>query len=195
MQHHIEKIQEIIQQCGEPLEGNCFYLDGTLDTDPRLIPKQTNLINISRNKKRICEIGFNAGHSMLLFLYDNPTIEKVTIFDIASHKYTKPCYEYIKNIFKNVDFEFIEGDTIMTLPGFCNDIHDRFDMIHIDGGHNKVVVKSDFTCATYLSDLIIADDSNHSPIRNEIESLLKEEWKEDKNINETTLYSHRILYR
>ena len=59
---------------------------------PQLFTKQMNLYKSAMEAKNILEIGFNAGHSCLLFLLANPE-SKITIFDICEHKYAKPCFE------------------------------------------------------------------------------------------------------
>ena len=63
MEEHLKNLENIIDGMGEALEGNCVYIDRTLNRSDDLKNKQLNLQHIAKGKKRICEIGFNAGHS------------------------------------------------------------------------------------------------------------------------------------
>src|SRR5436190_24077924 len=71
----IEGLLQIVNQNGGPssFEGNCMYRNGTFQRMPSLRSKQVNLVALANRKdvKRILEIGFNAGHSCLLFLLAN----------------------------------------------------------------------------------------------------------------------------
>ena len=59
------------------------------------VPEQvTDLIKLTQNgKKRVIEIGFNAGHSAEVFLENNPELELVS-FDLGSNKYVSIAKEY-----------------------------------------------------------------------------------------------------
>ena len=61
------------------------------------------------------EIGFNAGHSTLLSFLANPKLSFLS-FDIATHKYTVPCAEYLQ---KHFDLTFIKGNSRKTaIPAY-----------------------------------------------------------------------------
>ncbi|CAK0770476.1 hypothetical protein CCP3SC1AL1_500014 [Gammaproteobacteria bacterium] len=64
--YHLEKIKEIATRNNELLEGNCFYMHNTWRQVPLLMYKQLNLFSLARGRRRILEIGFNAGHSCLV---------------------------------------------------------------------------------------------------------------------------------
>ena len=192
MEEHLKNLENIIGGMGEALEGNCVYIDRTLNRSDDLKNKQLNLQHIAKGKKRICEIGFNGGHSMLMFLYDNPSVEEVLIFDICEHKYLKPSLEYLKSKFQNVSFTLIEGDTRETLPDYFIKARKPFELIHCDGGHQKDVVKNDMKYCRMLGEVIIVDDTNHGPINDEANNLLNDGWIELK-ILQTKLYEHRMF--
>lgn len=191
MEVHIKKLEDIIRRTGEILEGNCFYHDKTFNRDDEKFKnKQINLVNIAKGKTTICEIGFNGGHSCLLFLFDNPSVKKFHTFDICFHKYTEPCFEYLKKVFPNVEFKLIKGNTKFTLPQY--EITDKYDLVHMDGGHGRDIIKNDIKYCKLLSDIIIIDDTNYSPINQIAEACLKEGYKE-LDILETYKYKHRIV--
>jgi hypothetical protein len=117
---YVKDLKEIIINSKEILEGNVFYPHRTLTEIPELKAKQINLFWCGKQvKTRLCEIGFNAGHSAMVMLLG---IEQMpidfTIFDINQHKYTEPCYTYIKSKFSNVSFEFVKGNSIKTMPRY-----------------------------------------------------------------------------
>lgn len=119
--------------------------------------KVKNISNLVLNKniKSVMEIGFNSGFSTLLMLISNPNIH-ITCYDLGEHKYTIPCYQKLKEIFKD-RINIIIGDSIETLPSDNN----TYDLIHIDGGHESCVVESDIVNSYRLSKqgtIIIMDD-------------------------------------
>jgi len=162
LRQHLIALQQIIQQSGEQLEGNCFYYHQSLQLAPELHAKQRNLLKVSMalpNSPAIMEIGFNAGHSILLFLIKQPTAH-YTIFDICEHSYVRPCFEYLKNAFPQAQLELIEGDSCETVSNYNSQ---QFDMVHVDGGHLEYIAASDMANAVRLckqGGYIILDDTN-----------------------------------
>ena len=147
----------IIKNCDEPLEGNIFMFHQTTTYTDLFLNKAKNISNLVLNKnlKNVMEIGFNSGFSTLLMLISNPEI-KITCFDLGEHKYTLPCYEKIKNLFDD-RIEIIIGDSMKTLPL----VDEKYDLIHIDGGHSKEVAESDILQSYRLSKdktILIMDD-------------------------------------
>ena len=147
----------IINDCGEKLEGNIFMLHHTINYTDVYLNKVKNISNLLLNKniKNVMEIGFNSGFSALLMLLTNPNIH-ITCFDIAEHKYTIPCYEKIKETFGD-RINIIIGDSTKTL----NDINDKYDLIHIDGGHTVEIANCDIINSYRLSKkgtILIMDD-------------------------------------
>lgn len=200
---HLAQLQFIIEQSNEKLEGNCFYEHQSLNFRTELLPKQVNLFWAAQQVKnrRICEIGFNAGHSMLLFLIANPEIEEVFIFDLNAHQYTEPCYKYIHSSFPTVKINFLIGDSKETLSSFTHQYPqylEQFDLVHIDGGHLEDCVKNDILYGEKLvsvNGLLIIDDTNVKYINAKVNTLLESGNYIEMNIFPTTLYSHRILKR
>jgi hypothetical protein len=201
--NHLNNLEIIVKNSGSRFEGNSFYIDGTLDKSNELINKQINLYWVgSTAERRICEIGFNAGHSTLLMLLDqyyyNKTID-YTIFDIGTHKYMQPSFEYIKTIFKNINFELIVGDSIIKLPDWIeknNVVINTYDVVHIDGGHGEECIKNDFINADKLVKLggyIIIDDTNAPIINSYVDKYLMTNKYSEVDILPTILYPHRII--
>ena len=79
--NHFNKLYTICKETGENVEGNCFTEHLNIDSKiNELIYKQMNHFSLGQNATNIMEIGFNAGHSSLLYLLSNPK-SKLTIFD------------------------------------------------------------------------------------------------------------------
>jgi predicted O-methyltransferase YrrM len=156
----------IINSINEPLEGSLFnehYINNISDV---FIEKQYNLCNIvlKENITNILEIGFNAGFSTLLLLETNPFV-KITCVDICEHKYTLPCYEWISNIYPN-RIIFKKGDSKYVLKQLINE-NIKFDLVHIDGGHEVHNVFYDCLNTFQLinkGSIIIMDDYDHPNI-------------------------------
>ena len=147
----------IIYNCGELLEGNIFMLHHTTDYTNEFINKTKNISNLVLNKniKNVMEIGFNSGFSTLLMLLSNPNIH-ITCFDLGEHKYTIPCYIKLKETFGN-RIDIIIGDSTKTLQT----VNDKYDLIHIDGGHSAEIANSDIINSYRLSKprtILIMDD-------------------------------------
>jgi hypothetical protein len=140
-QHHFTNILDIVKQSNEPLEGNYFYKHVTNELDPDLTNKQRNLFSIAKLGGNILDIGFNAGHSALLFLLAHPD-SILYCFDTCEHKYTKKCFEYLTKQFPN-RLSLHEGESMVTVGGFRRK-NIYFDIIHIDGSHEYAKNNLDF---------------------------------------------------
>jgi len=200
---HKEGLAKLINIVGEPLEGNSIYEHGTLREVPLLLNKQLNLFWVgTQAETSMCEIGFNGGHSALLFLLGN-TAENLrfTIFDIASHSYVPVCFDYIQSKFSNVNFELIIGDSTITVPKFVDSnsrLIGTYDVVHVDGGHWDHVVESDMKMAKQLvrvGGILVIDDTDTTHINSEVEDCIKSGSYIEINIFKSQYYEHRILRR
>ena len=90
----------------------------------------------------MCETGFNAGHSTLIWLLANPNV-KVYSFDLNRHPCTAPMADYIRKRFPD-RFTITYGNSTETLPAFRRENPDvKCDMSIADGGHTVPVASSD----------------------------------------------------
>lgn len=152
-----QNLLPIIKFINEPLEGNIFMIHNTTIYTDAFLNKTKNICNLVLNKniKNAIEVGFNSGFSTLLMLISNPHII-VHCIDLGIHSYTIPCYEKIKEVFGD-RIQIALGDSRFILPM----IHNKYDLIHIDGGHETEVAESDIVNAYRLSKnktIIIMDD-------------------------------------
>jgi predicted O-methyltransferase YrrM len=120
------------------------------------------------------EIGFCAGHSALIMFLANPDI-KLTAFDLIYHRYTRPCYEYIKRTFNTS--QLYAGDSRKGVPAFIRDYPGhKFDLIHIDGCHEERYVRADYQNSIWVSrpgTYLVFDDTSPSG-NNHINKLILE---------------------
>jgi hypothetical protein len=196
-------IKEIIIDCKSYLEGNSFYHHNTLHLFPELFPKQINLFWCGKQAiSKICEIGFNAGHSTMLLLLglDNKESSfEYTIFDIGHHSYTKPCVKYIESEFKNVKFEYIEGDSAVTMPQYISENRanaNSYDVVHVDGGHTLECITSDMKNADILvkiGGIVIVDDTNVEYINDCVNGHISSGKYIELKVLKTVGYPHRII--
>jgi len=150
-------LMSIINNSQELLEGNIFMFNNTTDYTDMFINKTKNISNLVLNKniKNVLEIGFNSGFSTLLLLLSNSEIN-ITCVDIGEHRYTLPCYEKLKETFGD-RINIIIGDSTKVLQN----IDEKFDLIHIDGGHEINVANTDIINSYKLSKkgtILIMDD-------------------------------------
>lgn len=201
-QIHLTNLENIIINSKVSLEGNCFYRHLTIQLVPQLYKKQLNLFWCGKQEvKNICEIGFNAGHSaMVMLLGRDKTPINFTIFDLEEHAYVKPCFEYIQSSFSHVNFEYVKGDSTITIPEWINtnkDLMYTYDLVHVDGGHSTYCISNDMKNADLLvkiNGIIIIDDTNHSWINEYVELFLStQNYVELSLVPTTEETTHRII--
>jgi len=200
-QIYLNELEKIIYLSNSKLEGNCFYHHNTLELCPELYAKQLNLFWCGKQATTsICEIGFNAGHStMLMLLGRDKSSIKYTVFDVGHHKYTKPCLKYLQSTFSNVNFEYIEGDSTITMPSWINankQLINTYDVVHVDGGHSEDCIFNDFKNADLLvkiNGIVIIDDTNMAHINKYVDSYLSTGNYMELNVTKSIGYQHRII--
>jgi hypothetical protein len=167
-QQHLDALNKIINDVGEPLEGNIFYehLDPhRTQLTERFFPKRAALAMFAMAHDNIVEIGFNSGFSALLMLTANPDL-KLTSVDICEHKYTQPCFEYLSSMFSG-RINLVKGDSTEVLAGVLEANKDLTGYI-IDGGHGLITAEKDLRNVLLYanSDAVLCfDDSDFVELR------------------------------
>ncbi len=198
LEKHLINLENIIKSTGAVLEGNCFYYHQSFTKFPELFNKQCNLASLGEQAKKICEIGFNAGHSALLLL-GGRNVKEILFFDLGEHKYMKPCYEYIQKAFLGTEMDFVVGDSRISLPKWLAEHPEEsetFDLVHVDGGHLEDIYKSDIEVAKKMvkkGGCIIIDDTNIDYISKDVDEILKTNLFEEVNVLQTVGYQHRVI--
>jgi hypothetical protein len=165
---YLAGLNDICLKSKDLLEGNLFY-SGPQDfsdnlaqpPEPRYLNKRRDYATYVLSGSSLLEIGFNAGHSALLALSVNPGLRYFGI-DYGNHPYTKPCFEYLRKIFGD-RIELWIGDSRDLVPALRHSHNYKFNLFHIDGGHDFGVAYADMCNVTDLSmdgDVILFDDTN-----------------------------------
>jgi predicted O-methyltransferase YrrM len=196
----IEIIEQIIKSKNVVPEGCCVYNHLTFQINSAFLNKQINLMNCSKGAEKICEIGFNAGHSALLLASGSrDTLKEFVCFDLMYHSYVKPCYEYVKDKFPSINFRLIEGDSRFQLSKWLTkhmDYAQTFDVVHVDGGHNDSCFFTDLAISTLLckkGGKIIIDDTNDPMINSFVDTMVFSDNYTEIPILKTYGYEHRIV--
>jgi hypothetical protein len=166
-------LNKTISKTKEPLEGNIFYYD--LEKDRSSLHK-----GFSDKRKlyamfaSVCdvvvEIGFNGGHSAMLALTANKSLNYVGI-DVGIHRYTVPCFNYLKQIYGD-RIELRIGDSKNVLPNIFNfypEIRNKKIGWVIDGSHTVHDANADISNVIDLAapnDVVLFDDADVPYLRN-----------------------------
>lgn len=202
-QEILDGLQAIIVDSKSSLEGNSFYVHASLTLYPDLYTKQLNLFWSGKQAvTKMCEIGFNAGHStMLLLLGRDKTPLDFTVFDIGHHPYTKPCLNYITSKFPHINFEYIEGDSTVSMPKWIDSNPTQigsYDVVHVDGGHSEHCITTDMKNADILvktGGILIIDDTFMPHINTHVNLYLSNGKYKEVDILKTIGYPHRIIQK
>ena len=103
----------------------------------------------------ICEIGFNAGSSALLWLVAQPSA-RVYFFDLGIHRGVDAAYRWLVEepaLNASGRLHLIRGPSNETVPRFhANHPHVRCNLLSIDGGHERPVAQGDLENFQMLAD-------------------------------------------
>ncbi len=159
----------VLQQITELLYINFtnVYLEGNIGRSVKK-PQSMCYYDLARSSgvKTVCEIGFNAGHSTLLWLTANHHI-KVYSWDLGEHSYTRPIANLLKSKFPG-RLEIFYGNSIKTVPEIIQNVKTGkqrlvCDIISIDGGHTYEVAEADIVNMRALANvdnIVLIDDVN-----------------------------------
>ena len=181
---HLDVLTGIIRSSNEDLEGNCFFdnakAGNNLVSFWWMTYKRVNIVNLikSRAPKKVAEIGLNAGHSALLILHCLEPTAELRIFDLNNHTYSRKAFEYLASQYNQLK-EMVIGDSTVTLPDYIRTRPEElgtYDIIHVDGGHQKDIVYNDVFYTDLLlksGGVMIVDDTNIPYIQEVVERMLK----------------------
>jgi predicted O-methyltransferase YrrM len=143
-----------LRSCGGNLvEGYSYQI-------PKQITRISELI-VSRRPSSILEIGFNGGHSALLFLAITSPQTRVVSFDLGQYSCVFAAKKYIDSVFPGRHM-LVTGDSTQTIPQFIAEHPSAvFDAIFIDGGHEGDIPLQDCVNCMRLANettLLMMDD-------------------------------------
>ena len=173
---YLNEILSIVQEKSSFLDGGLYYVNLTdaVNAMPvdSLKEKRKNLMDLAKDRQNILEIGFNAGHSALIFLLVNQE-SKLTIIDTCQHKYTKACFDYLSQQFPG-RLKLIQGDSTVVIDELKNE---KFDCVHYDGGKDKTIYKDLLNSISLVSDdhILIIDDTQNQALNEIVIDLEKQD--------------------
>jgi FkbM family methyltransferase len=168
--HLLEGLTQAISEY-HIVEGGSFQI-------PHQVARLRELVARS-SPKSIMEIGFNTGHSALLFLAITPPTTKVVSFDLGEYAHVFAAKRYIDAVFPG-RHTLVTGDSTTTVAKYEEQVAHRmnnpetapplrFDFIFIDGGHqNEIPLKDMFNSQRLVSGdhtIVAVDDICRVPER------------------------------
>jgi hypothetical protein len=142
--HHFVAIRDVAGGW-IPGWGSYMFNGQTYEYQRATLKKQEALFRVGQVSKNLLEVGVYLGHSLLILLASNPTLQ-ITCIDNDT-RYSPKVVEYLNQHFGN-RLTFIAGDAVeimRTLPT------DSFDAIHIDADHTAAAVEAQFVEARRLA--------------------------------------------
>lgn len=150
---------EILSSCNNSWSfgtGSYLFEGQKYEYSLDMFEKQFLLYSKAQTSQDVLEIGTYMGHSLLIMLLSNPSLN-ITCIDIES-RFTKPSVEVLKKHFPNASINFIHGDSLSVITK----LDKKFDFFHIDGRHENNYIKQEFEiCKKLCKDLemsIVFDD-------------------------------------
>lgn len=126
-----------------------------------------NLLYQTSVKTHVCEIGFNAGHSAVMFLSAGKNI-RLTSFDMGKLPWSSDMVERIHQLFPG-QFKYIKGNSREIIPQYMDKVKsgtaDSCDIMFVDGDHSYEGAAIDFTNSIQIMSqegILIADDYSKS---------------------------------
>lgn len=151
------KYKEIFDSRPETSEGHCRW-----ERDYSMFKEVNDIVQ----PKNILEIGFNVGHSAVLWMAT--TEANVVSVDIGEHDNTKKASRILKNKFQD-RFSFILSDSKEVLPQLRN-LPNDFDLIFVDGGHNLFTFVNDLNIGFRMNcEYFLVDDYEQGFIKKVLE--------------------------
>lgn len=170
-ENYTKQLSEYLDRQGyKAIEGNCCAGE---TTQPLFIQ---NLLQQHPHIQSIGEIGFNAGHSSLIFLEYSPHAT-VYSFDLGIHPYVDMGKAFVDSLFPQ-RHNLIKGNSLKTLKAFASHhCNIKFDLVFIDGGHSFEEAYHDIIAMKKLSHpgtLVLIDDLSIPGVKKAFDQCVKE---------------------
>lgn len=109
---------------------------------------------------QVCEIGFNAGHTALLFLEAAPTAHVVS-FDLGDMPWAKKQAALLTRAYGAARFKAVFGSSDVTVPPYASRMPTKCDVVFSDGGKAEALRLNDLRNLRELAQphvLILVDE-------------------------------------
>ena len=168
-QEHRQHLQELFDDLDEFIQmstirygaGNDPLIEGNVG---QLLAQMAAYSNMAHERRRVCEIGFNAGHSAIVFLLANDRLEYHGFtLDVPA---TRLGLEFVTTQFRNRVVNVTLGKSIETVVHARARLLNACDVLVIDGGHYYDVARADilnFRALATDDHVLIMDDIGCHP--------------------------------
>ena len=174
------ELEEYLQERFEcPAGETCVALfEGGTYSYPFKLHAMRNLLgHVLRDRAasktvEVCEVGFNAGHSTLLWLMQDPRV-RVRAFDLGIHWYSPHVTGFFDAAFDAGRVDVTFGDSQQTLPAFAAAFNSTeppefCDLIFVDGDHHFDAALADLrnlrAAARPGHHVLLMDDPDHDEV-------------------------------
>ena len=174
------ELEEYLQERFEcPAGETCVALfEGGTYSYPFKLHAMRNLLgHVLRDRAasktvEVCEVGFNAGHSTLLWLMADPRV-RVRAFDLGIHWYSPHVTGFFDAAFDAGRVDVTFGDSQDTLPAFAAAFNSTqppefCDLIFVDGDHHYAAALADLrnlrAAARPGHHVLLMDDPDHDEV-------------------------------
>jgi hypothetical protein len=120
------------------LIGDIGRREGHMLPNEKSVDIVNDILSNTENPKKICEIGFNAGHSATSWLTVSDDIYLHSV-DNGMHHYTKNQMRKVKSFFGD-RFDY----TVKDSKDLKSDFYEGYDLVIIDGGHDWQTIQHDY---------------------------------------------------
>jgi hypothetical protein len=128
-------------------------------------------MNTESGSRTVCEVGFNAGHSALLWLLAGAT--RVISFELGQYSYSHVAAAWLAERFPG-KLHVVMGDSLHTVPTFSAMFPaEKCNIVVVDGGHLFEHARGDLLNLKKLVDVgprarsshvLLVDDTNQPPV-------------------------------
>jgi hypothetical protein len=174
------ELEEYLQERFEcPAGETCVALfEGGTYSYPFKLHAMRNLLgHVLRDRAasktvEVCEVGFNAGHSTLLWLMQDPRV-RVRAFDLGVHWYSSHVTGFFDAAFDRGRVDVTFGDSQETLPAFAAAFNSTeppefCDLIFVDGDHHYAAALADLrnlrAAVRPGHHVLLMDDPDHDEV-------------------------------
>lgn len=166
---HFEGLYEAVGKRWHNGWGSYLFDGQTYAYHPATLRKQEELYRYAMKATNALEIGVYLGHSLLIMLIANPTLQ-ITCID-NEDQFARKAVDYLNSHFDN-RITFLHADALKGMETLADD---TFDFVHIDADHYDEAVKNQFNASVRLAKLgatVIFDD--YEAVRNTIDGFIRQ---------------------
>jgi O-methyltransferase len=165
---HFEGLYEAVGKRWHNGWGSYLFDGQKYIYQPATLRKQEELYRYAMSATNALEIGVYLGHSLLIMLIANPTLQ-ITCID-NDEQFARKAVDYLNREFGN-RITFIHADALKGIDTLGDN---TFDFVHIDADHYDEAVKNQFNASLRVAKLgatVVFDD--YEAVRGTIDGFIR----------------------